>query len=64
MQTEQEILVEDEGRVVRCDICDAVETVGDTEVTEETLEGEGWYLGPASTLCPDHSEEGEEDEEA
>jgi hypothetical protein len=50
---------EGEGREIHCDVCDAVETVSDHEVTEETLEGEGWYLGPASTLCPDHNEDDE-----
>jgi hypothetical protein len=54
---------DDEGRPVRCDVCDAVEFVSDQEVTEETLEGAGWYLGPVATYCPDHNEEEGEDDE-
>jgi hypothetical protein len=41
---------------VECDVCDAAEFICG-EVNERTLEGEGWYLGPTQTLCPDHSEQ-------
>jgi len=40
---------------VRCDRCDNREYIG-SEVTERTLEDEGWYLGTIETLCPEHSE--------
>lgn len=40
---------------VQCDICSAEESIGG-EINERTLEDEGWYLGPTSTLCSDHSE--------
>lgn len=42
-------------RVVRCAICSAEESIGG-EISEKTLEDEGWYLGPTETLCPDHAE--------
>ena len=43
---------------VSCDVCDATETLGG-EINEKTLEGDGWYFGPAHTLCPAHNDEGE-----
>jgi hypothetical protein len=48
----------DDGYEVRCDACDARETV-EGEITERTLEDDGWYLGHDDyALCPDHNEEG------
>jgi hypothetical protein len=48
---------------VECSVCDAEEEVFG-EITEKTLEDEGWYLGAFdlsnSALCPDHNEETEE----
>jgi uncharacterized protein YlaI len=44
---------------VRCDRCDAVEYLGG-EIDERTLEGDGWYLGPKSTLCSECNEEDDE----
>jgi len=40
---------------VRCDVCDNREYIYG-EITEKTLEDEGWYLGLNEVLCPDHSE--------
>lgn len=40
---------------VRCDQCDAREFIGG-EITEQTLEDDGWYLGMREALCPEHSE--------
>lgn len=40
---------------IRCDMCDARECTGG-EITDKTLEDEGWYLGTTETLCPDHSD--------
>jgi hypothetical protein len=40
---------------IRCDCCDNREFIGG-EITEKTLEGDGWYLGFNEVLCPDHSE--------
>ena len=37
--------------VVQCDCCDNREQLGG-EITDRTLEDEGWYLGPTQTLCP------------
>lgn len=47
-----------EGVIVsfRCDECDE-EAIIAGEINEKTLEDEGWYLGPALTLCPQHSEQ-------
>jgi hypothetical protein len=48
-------MTQDSITLVKCDVCDAREELGG-EITERTLEDEGWYLGPTETLCPDHSE--------
>lgn len=47
---------EERGWVVRCAVCDAEETVLG-EISEETLEGDGWYLGFNVSLCPEHYDE-------
>lgn len=53
---------EGEGDPVECSVCGAVEYVGG-EISEETLEGDGWYLGTndAHNLCPEHNDWEEED---
>ena len=45
----------DDSVFIECDVCDAREELY-SEVTERTLEDEGWYLGDVSILCPEHSE--------
>lgn len=47
--------VNDYDEEIRCDRCDNREFIGG-EITEKTLEDEGWYLGFNEVLCPDHSE--------
>jgi hypothetical protein len=44
-----------EATIIKCDVCDALEEL-ESEITERTLEDDGWYLGPTETLCPEHSE--------
>lgn len=41
---------------IECDVCDEVAFRGG-EITERTLEDEGWYLGEISVLCPRHNDE-------
>jgi hypothetical protein len=43
------------GKTVKCDTCDACEALGG-EITEQTLEDDGWYISPTETLCPEHAE--------
>jgi hypothetical protein len=45
--------------IAECDICDNREEMFG-EVDSHTLEDAGWYLGPTSTLCPDHNPDNEE----
>lgn len=40
---------------VKCDVCDAREAIFG-EITEQTLEDDGWYLSPTENLCPEHAE--------
>jgi hypothetical protein len=40
---------------IRCDRCDSREFICG-EITEKTLEDDGWYLGTNEVLCPEHSD--------
>lgn len=53
-----------EGELVKCSRCDNQETILG-EISSDTLEGEGWYLGADGTdsnLCPEHNDENASEE--
>jgi hypothetical protein len=40
---------------VQCGVCDTHVDLR-VEIDEHALENDGWYIGPAQTLCPQHVE--------
>jgi hypothetical protein len=44
-------------KTVECDVCDNAEVISG-EISERTLEDDGWYLGHTMTYCPDHAPAG------